>query len=84
MTPDPTPGEQQKSKALRVQLAEMNNDEKNYWIKNDKICAESELNVTLCTHMLGNSCQDSDIKCMLTSTRSSINKFVELPCREIS
>ena len=37
VTPDLTPREQQKSKALRVQLAEMNKDGKKYWIKNSRI-----------------------------------------------
>jgi len=37
VTPDLTPREQQKNKALRTQLAEMNKDEKKYWIKNGKI-----------------------------------------------
>jgi len=35
--PDLTPREQQKSKALRAQLAEMNKVGKNYWIKNGKV-----------------------------------------------
>ena len=33
VTPDLTPREQQKSKALRAQLFEMNKEGKNYWIK---------------------------------------------------
>jgi len=37
VTPDLTPREQQKGKALRVQLAEMNKGEKKYWIKNGRI-----------------------------------------------
>ena len=41
-------------------------------------CAESGLNSALCTCVSGNGCLDFDIKCMLTSTRSVMNKFVEL------
>ena len=37
VTPDLTPQEQKHSKALRSQLAEMNKEEKKYWIKNRKI-----------------------------------------------
>ena len=39
-------------------------------------CAEGELSTTLCTeHTLGNGCEDSDIKCLLTN---AMNKFEEL------
>jgi len=37
VTPDLTPKEQQKNKALRAQLAELNKEGKSYWIKNGKI-----------------------------------------------
>lgn len=37
VTPDLTPREQQKNKALRAQLAEKNKEGKSYWIKNGKI-----------------------------------------------
>ena len=37
VTPDLTPQEEKHSKALRSQLAEMNKEEKKYWIKNGNI-----------------------------------------------
>ena len=37
VTPDLAPKEQKQSKALRIQLAEMNKDGKKFWIKNRKI-----------------------------------------------
>ena len=38
VTPDLTPKEQQQNKALRSQLAEMNKEEKKFWIKMKRLC----------------------------------------------
>ena len=79
VTPDLTPQEQQHNKVLRNQLAEMNKGENKYWIKKQQDCAEGKLSTTLCSeHTLGSGCEDSDIKCLLTNTRSIMNKFEEL------
>ena len=41
--------------------------------------AEGELSSTLCTqHMLGNGCEDTDIRCLLTNARSVMNNIAEL------
>ena len=42
-------------------------------------CAEGELSSTLCTqHMLGNSYEDTNIRCLLTNVRSIMNKVAKL------
>ena len=72
ITPDLTPKQQQRNKALRARLAEMNKNGNQYQIKNSQI-VQGQSRSSPCTPP-----NETVYPCFLTNARSILNKFSNL------